>query len=164
MIVVDPRRTASVEVAEIVAPGKVLHLRPNFGTDYVLANAIARAVWEKGWWDKDFIEKRTDLNLFEEYKKKSLMLDVPYEEFMSRVEKLTGVKKGDIEKAAEWIASPKSGNFRRRTLTIYEKGVIWNYKNYVYRRHLWYSLLPSLETTESQVQDAEDREDIKKVM
>jgi len=130
MIVVDPRRTASVEVAEIVAPGRVLHLRPNLGTDYVLANAIARVVWEKGWWDKDFVEKRTDLNLFEEYKKKSLMLDVPYEEFMSRVEKLTGVKKGDIEKAAEWIASPKSGNFRRRTLTIYEKGVIWNYKNY----------------------------------
>jgi len=127
---VDPRRTASVTVAEAVAPDRVLHLRPNLGTDYVLANAIARAVWEKGWWDKEFVEKRTDLNTFEDCKKKSLMLDVPYDEFMSRVERLTGVKRADIEKAAEWIAEPKAGGFRRRALTIYEKGVIWGYKNY----------------------------------
>ncbi len=56
MIIVDPRRTASVTVAETVAPDKVLHLRLNLGTDYVLANAIARVVWEKGWWDKEFVE------------------------------------------------------------------------------------------------------------
>jgi len=130
MIIVDPRRTSSVTVAEAVAPDRVLHLRPNLGTDYVLANAIARAIWEKGWWDKEFVEKRTDLNTFEDYKKKSLMLDVPYDEFMSRVERLTGVKRADIEKAAEWIAKPKEGGFRRRVLTIYEKGVIWGYKNY----------------------------------
>ena len=48
MIIVDPRRTASVTVAEAVAPYRVLHLRPNLGTDYVLANAIARAIWESG--------------------------------------------------------------------------------------------------------------------
>jgi arsenite oxidase large subunit len=130
MIVVDPRRTASVTVAEAVAPDRVLHLRLNLGTDYVLANAIARVVWEKGWWDKELVEKRTDLKTFEDYKKKSLMLDVPYDEFMDRVERLTGVKRADIEKAAEWIAKPKAGGFRRRTLTIYEKGVIWGYKNY----------------------------------
>lgn len=76
------------------------------------------------------MEKRTDLNTFEDYKKKSLMLDVPYDEFMRRVERLTGVKRADIEKAAEWIAKPKAGGFRRRTLTVYEKGVIWGYKNY----------------------------------
>ncbi|MGB9873342.1 MAG: arsenate reductase (azurin) large subunit [Hydrogenobacter sp.] len=130
LIVVDPRRTASVTVAESIDKSRVLHLRPNLGTDYVLANAIARAVWEKGWWDKEFVEKRTDLNTFEDYKKKSLMLDVPYDEFMRRVEKLTGVSREDIEKAAEWIAKPKAGGFRRRVLTIYEKGVIWGYKNY----------------------------------
>lgn len=130
LIVVDPRRTASVTVAESIDKSRVLHLRPNLGTDYVLANAIARAVWEKGWWDKEFVEKRTDLKTFEDYKKKSLMLDVPYDEFMRRVEKLTGVSKADIEKAAEWIAKPKAGGFRRRTLIIYEKGVIWGYKNY----------------------------------
>ncbi len=130
MIVVDPRRTASVTVAEDVAPGRVLHLRPNLGTDYVLANAIARAIYERGWHDEEFIKKRTDLNTFEDYKKKSLMLDVPYEEFMRRVERLTGVSKRDIEKAAEWIAKPKRGGYRRRTLIIYEKGVIWGYKNY----------------------------------
>jgi arsenite oxidase large subunit len=37
-------------------------------------------------------EKRTDLKTFEDYKKKSLMLDVPYDEFMSRVERLTESK------------------------------------------------------------------------
>ncbi len=129
MIIVDPRRTASVTVAESVAPDRVLHLRPNLGTDYVLANAIARVVWEKGWADMDFIRKRTDLKTFEDYKKKSLMLDVPYGKFMHDVERLTGVPREQIEKAAEWIAKPK-GRFRRRTLTIYEKGVIWGYKNY----------------------------------
>jgi arsenite oxidase large subunit len=95
MIIVDPRRTASVTVAEAVAPYRVLHLRPNLGTDYVLANAIARAIWEKGWWDKEFVEKRTDLKTFEDYKKKSLMLDVSYDEFMRRVERLTGVKRAE---------------------------------------------------------------------
>ena len=64
MIIIDPRRTSSVTVAEAVAPDRVLHLRPNLGTDYVLANAIARAVLEKGWWDKEFVEKRTDLKTF----------------------------------------------------------------------------------------------------
>ena len=130
MIVVDLRRTASVTVAEDVAPGRVLHLRPNLGTDYVLANAIARAIYEKRWHDKEFIRKRTDLKTFEDYKKKSLMLDVPYDEFMRRVERLTGVSRRDIEKAAEWIAKPKKGGHRRRTLIVYEKGVIWGYKNY----------------------------------
>ncbi len=35
-----------------------------------------------------------------------------------------------MEKAAYWIAKPKAGRFKRRTLTIYEKGIIWNMKNY----------------------------------
>lgn len=130
MIIVDPRRTTSVTVAESIDKSRVLHLRPNLGTDYVLANAIARAIWEKGWQDDKFIKERTDLKTFEDYKKKSLMLDVPYGEFMARVERLTGVSRADIEKAAEWIAKPKAGSFRRRTLTIYEKGVIWGHKNY----------------------------------
>lgn len=130
MIVVDLRKTASYKVAESIDSSRVLHLQLNPGTDYVLANAISRVIYEKGWHDEHLIKNRSDLKTFEDYKKKSLMLDVPYDEFMRRVEKLTGVPVKDIEKAAEWISKPKAGGHRRRTLIIYEKGVIWGYKNY----------------------------------
>jgi arsenite oxidase large subunit len=35
-----------------------------------------------------------------------------------------------ILRAAEWIARPKPGGYRRRTLLHYEKGLIWGLKNY----------------------------------
>ncbi|GAB6940670.1 arsenate reductase (azurin) large subunit [Thermus brockianus] len=77
-----------------------------------------------------YLQARTDMALFEEYKQKSLKLGVPYAEFMREVERITGVPRAQIEKAADWIAKPKAGRFKRRTLTIYEKGIIWNMKNY----------------------------------
>ena len=36
----------------------------------------------------------------------------------------------DIVKAAEWIAMPKEGGKRRRTMFAYEKGLIWGNDNY----------------------------------
>ena len=117
-------------MAAQVAPDRVMLLRPNLGTDYILANAIARAVWEKGYYDMAYLQARTDMTLFEEYKAKSLKLSVPYDEFMAQAERITGVSRAEIEKAADWIAKPKAGRFKRRTLTIYEKGIIWNMKNY----------------------------------
>ena len=130
LIVIDPRRTSSLTVAETVAKDRTLHLAPNLGTDYILANAIARVMWERKYYDQRFLETRTDMAKFEEYKAKSLKVDVPYAQFMAEVEKITGVKRADIEKAADWIAKPKPGGFARRTLIIYEKGIIWNMKNY----------------------------------
>jgi arsenite oxidase large subunit len=82
LIVIDPRKTSSYTVAETVAKDRVMLIRPNLGTDYILANAIARVVWERGYYDMAYLQARTDMGLFEEYKKKSLKLDVPYGEFM----------------------------------------------------------------------------------
>ncbi|GEM84605.1 arsenate reductase (azurin) large subunit [Meiothermus hypogaeus] len=130
MIVVDPRRTSSLTIAENIAKDRTLHLRPNLGTDYILANAIARVMWERKYYDQRFLETRTDMAKFEEYKEKSLKVGTPYAQFMAEVERITGVRRADIEKAADWIAKPKAGGFARRTLTIYEKGIIWNMKNY----------------------------------
>lgn len=130
MIVVDPRRTSSLTIAQTAAPGRTLHLRPNLGTDYILANAIARVIWERGYYNMQYLQNRTDMAKFEEYKAKSLKLGTPYAEFMAQASRITGVPRADIEKAADWIAKPKTGGFRRRTLTIYEKGMIWNMKNY----------------------------------
>ena len=36
----------------------------------------------------------------------------------------------DIQKAASWIAEPKQGGARRRTMFAYEKGLIWGNDNY----------------------------------
>jgi arsenite oxidase large subunit len=130
LIVIDPRRNATVTVAQTIAGGRVLHIRPNLGTDWILANAIARIVWENGWYDGAFLEKRTDMKTFGEYKTKSLQLSKPLNDVLAEAEKITGVSRKEMEQAAEWIAKPKNGKFRRRTLTIYEKGIIWNMKNY----------------------------------
>ncbi|GEM88529.1 arsenite oxidase large subunit [Meiothermus granaticius NBRC 107808] len=130
LIVVDPRRSSSLTVAENAASGRTLHLQPNLGTDYILANAIARVIWERGYYDSGYLQRRTDLTKLEEYKAKSLKLGTPYAEFMAQVSTITGVSRADIERAADWIAKPKGPGFPRRTLTIYEKGIIWNMKNY----------------------------------
>ena len=44
--------------------------------------------------------------------------------------KITGLDPADIVKAAEWIAMPKEGGKRRRTMFGYEKGLIWGNDNY----------------------------------
>ncbi|ODN69174.1 Arsenite oxidase subunit AioA [Methylobrevis pamukkalensis] len=43
---------------------------------------------------------------------------------------ITGLSPKDIVKAAEWIAKPKEGGKRRRTMFGYEKGLIWGNDNY----------------------------------
>ncbi|MBC8524230.1 MAG: arsenate reductase (azurin) large subunit [Chlorobium phaeobacteroides] len=130
IIIVDPRKNATVTISQDIDPDRVLHIRPNLGTDWILANAIARIVWENKWYDNDYLQKRTDMKTFEEYKLKSLQTGKPLSAVLSEAEQITGVSRNDMEKAASWIASPKEGNFKRRTLTIFEKGIIWNMKNY----------------------------------
>lgn len=130
LVVVDPRKTSTVAIPLMIDADRVLHLRPNLGTDVVLADAVARAIWEKGHADKAMIEQRTDAASFEEYKAKSLGLGAPFDQHLAEASKITGVPRGDIEKAADWIAAPKSAGHRRRTLTLYEKGMIWNFRNY----------------------------------
>lgn len=131
MIIVDPRRTMSVAAAEAAA-GKenVLHLQIEPGTDIPLLNAIARVVLDKRWHDIAFVRQRTEWQTFEAYQRSSLGVDRPTAEFVAEAAELCGVDAADIVKAAEWIAQPKGGGARRRTLFHYEKGLIWGLKNY----------------------------------
>ena len=60
IVVVDPRRTVTVNACEVEA-GKenVLHLAINSGTDLVLFNAWLTYAADKGWIDKPFIAAST---------------------------------------------------------------------------------------------------------
>lgn len=123
IIIVDPRRTSTVAVAEAVA-GKqnVLHLQLNNGTDIALLNSLSRVIYEQGWHDSAFIEQRTEN--FAACKAKNLAQD------LDEAVRLTGISREQMMTAAEWIAKPKSATSRRRSLLLYEKGLIWGLKNY----------------------------------
>lgn len=129
MVIIDPRVTATVNAARKTG-AKVLHLRPRLGTDYMLANAIARVVWEKKLHAEGFLRQHTDMKSFEDYKKKSLELGKSYRAILSEAERITGVPHAQIEQAARWIAERKPGGHLQRTLILYEKGIIWNYRQY----------------------------------
>lgn len=123
MIIVDPRRTSTVAIAESVAgKNNVLHLQVNNGTDIALLNALSRIVYEQGWHDQAFIANRTEN--FDAFKTKNLTQD------LDEAVRLTGIAKAQLIQAAEWIAKPKTDTTRRRTIAHYEKGLIWGLKNY----------------------------------
>ncbi|MCI4440881.1 arsenate reductase (azurin) large subunit [Tibeticola sp.] len=123
LIVVDPRRTATVAIAEQVA-GKdnVLHLAINPGTDTALFNTLFTYVVQQGWIDKDFIAKHTVG--FEDAVKTNRMS-------LEEGAKITGLTVEQIKKAAEWAYKPKASGHRPRTFHPYEKGIIWGNDNYV---------------------------------
>lgn len=122
MVVVDPRRTTTLNACETVA-GKdnVLHLAINAGTDLALFNALLGYVADQGWLDRPFIDAHT--SGFDEMLPKNRMS-------VAEAAEICGVPAEDIVKAAEWIAAPKADGSRRRTFTGYEKGVIWSNDNY----------------------------------
>jgi arsenite oxidase large subunit len=138
VIFVDPRRTVSINAAEIEA-GKesVLHLAINSGTDLALFNAIFTHIVEKGWIDKDFIAKSTFQG--DTAQPQNAQFPAPLGSLeMAKAEckmsvadaaKICGVAEADILKAASWIAEPKDGQ-RRKCVTAYEKGIIWGNDNY----------------------------------
>ena len=139
IIIVDPRRTVTVNACEIEA-GKenVLHLQLNSGTDLALVNAIFTEIVAKGWVDKDFIANSTfqgdvaqpldeahpaALGGFEAARAECKMT-------LADGAKVCGVSEADMVKAAEWIAKPKDDGSRRKCVTAYEKGIIWGNDNY----------------------------------
>ena len=120
IVIVDPRRTATVSACEAEAKDGVLHLAINTGTDLALLNAILTEVAAKGWTDKAFIDaSTTDFDKALAANKTSL----------EEASKICGIPAADIAKAAAWIAEPKDGK-RRRTMFAYEKGLIWGNDNY----------------------------------
>lgn len=121
VIIVDPRRTVTVNACEIEAgKDKVLHLALNSGTDLTLFNALITEIAAKGWIDREFVQAST--TGFDE------ML-AANKTSIDQAAQITGLPPEQIRQAAAWIAEPKEGK-RRRTMFCYEKGLIWGNDNY----------------------------------
>ena len=122
IVVVDPRRTVTINACEVEA-GKdnVLHLAINSGTDLILFNALFSYIAEQGWVDQDLIDNSTT-GFSDAVTANKVTL--------AEAAEVTGLSEADIVKAAEWIAQPKEGGARRRTMFAYEKGLIWGNDNY----------------------------------
>ncbi len=102
LIVVDPRRTQTAEVAD-------LHLAIQPGTDIDLLNGIAHLLWLWEECDRDFIEKHT--NGFAEF---SEIIQLYTPEFVSR---RCGIAIEDLYLAAKYWAESQ------RVLSIWSMGV-----------------------------------------
>ena len=122
IVIVDPRRTVTVNACEVEAGRtNVMHLAINSGSDLALFNAWLTYITDKGWTDKAFIDASTkDLDKARATNKTSL----------EEAARITGLTADQIRQSAEWIAQPKAGNARRRTMFAYEKGLIWGNDNY----------------------------------
>ncbi len=98
-----------------------MHLAINSGTDLALFNAWLTYINEKGLTDKAFIAASTkDFDKAVAANKTSL----------EEAAQITGLTVDQIRQSAEWIAQPKQGGARRRTMFAYEKGLIWGNDNY----------------------------------
>jgi arsenite oxidase large subunit len=122
IVIVDPRRTVTVNACEAAAGAEnVLHLAINSGTDLMLFNAMLTEAAAQGWLDRDFIDASTS-GFDAALAANSTTLEQAAE--------TCGVPAEDIAKAVAWIAEPKEGGARRRTMFAYEKGLIWGNDNY----------------------------------
>lgn len=150
IVVVDPRRTVTVNACEVEAGAdNVLHLAIESGTDMVLFNALLTYIADQGWLDRDFIAASTGAPAEGEGTRAQLLPRKPegggvnaqlltdFETALAAnrtsledAAAITGLSVGDMIKAAEWIAQPKEGGARRRTMFAYEKGLIWGNDNY----------------------------------
>jgi len=122
IVIVDPRRTVTVNACEVEA-GKenVMHLAINSGSDLALFNGWLTYIASKGWIDTAFIDASTK-NFDNARAANNVSLD--------EAAQITGLTVDQIRQSAEWIAQPKEGNARRRTMFAYEKGLIWGNDNY----------------------------------
>jgi arsenite oxidase large subunit len=122
IVIVDPRRTVTVNACEVEAgKDRVMHLAINSGTDLALFNAWLTYIAEKGWTDNAFIGAST-----KDFDKALAANKTSLEE----AAQITGLTVDQIRQSAEWIAQPKAGGARRRTMFAYEKGLIWGNDNY----------------------------------
>jgi arsenite oxidase large subunit len=138
-IMVDPRRTVTVNAAEEVA-GKenVLHLAINEGSDMALFNALLTHIVDQGWTDADFVAKSTFQGgeaVAQDSAHPAGLGSLEYaiqacRTSLAEAAEICGVSEADIVKAAEWIAKPHDDGSRRKCVTAYEKGIIWGNDNY----------------------------------
>jgi len=140
IVIVDPRRTVTVNACEQFA-GKdnVLHLSIKTGTDLALLNTLFTYIADQGWVDADFIAQSTyqgaEAAQAEDAAHPAALTGFEAARAACRLglaegAQICGLAEADIVKAAEWIARPKDGGARRRTVYPYEKGIIWGNDNY----------------------------------
>ena len=102
-------RRCEIEVGE----DNVLHLAISSGTDLALFNALVTEIAAQGWMDQAFIDAST--NGFKE-------AVAANQTSLEDAAKITGLSPDDIRRAAAWIAEPKQGGARRRTMFATRKG------------------------------------------
>jgi anaerobic selenocysteine-containing dehydrogenase len=95
LIVADPRRIQLSFYAD-------MYVRHQLGTDVALINGIMNVILKEGWYDHKFVEERTEglkefQKVIEKYTPES-------------VEKITGVRGGDIRKIADLYARSESSS------------------------------------------------------
>jgi len=90
LIVIDPRSTMTAREAD-------LHLAPRIGTNVALLNGLLHLLIAGGHVDRDFVEQRTVG--FDDLAR--LVADYP----PARVEEITGVPAGDLQRAADMIGA-----------------------------------------------------------
>ena len=138
-VMIDPRRTVTVNAAEEVAgTDNVLHLAINEGTDMVVLNAILTHIVDQGWIDQEFVAASTFASgeaVGEDSGQPAGLgsLDYAMQSCRTSLEdaaEICGVEAADIRTAAEWIAMPRDDGSRRRCVSGYEKGIIWGNDNY----------------------------------
>lgn len=95
VIVVDPRRTHIAEFADIYLP-------EISGTDVAVVNGLLHIIIKEGWYDKEFVEKRTEG--FDELKK---LLE---EYNPERVAEITGISPEQLRMAAEMFAKAEASS------------------------------------------------------
>lgn len=143
-----PRRTAGVAFAEANG-GMQIDIQP--GTDLPVVLAIARVIVEKGWEDKEWIEKwvnskwesssgfgqgtrntpwqwRTtwgefQTDGFEDWKEWLLAQEYTVPEKAAEIAQIDVQK---IYTAAEWMAKPRADGTRPKTSIMIEKGFYWS--------------------------------------
>ncbi|MBD8876680.1 arsenate reductase (azurin) large subunit [Roseibium polysiphoniae] len=139
VIIVDPRRTVTVNACEVEAgTDNVLQLPIKSGTDLALFNTLFTYIADQGWVDSDFISASTFQGDVAVEQNEAFPAALGSFEFarqecqMSLAEgaQICGVPEADIVKAAEWIAKPHDDGSRRKCVTAYEKGIIWGNDNY----------------------------------
>ena len=93
VIVVDPRRTRTAEIADVFLP-----IKP--GTDLALANAMLRVILDEGLVDEGFVRRHTEG--FEE------AAEIAYEWTPRRAARVCGVEAEDIVEAARRFGGAKT--------------------------------------------------------
>jgi formate dehydrogenase alpha subunit len=95
LIVADPRRIQLSFYAD-------MYVRHQLGTDVALINGIMNVILKEGWYDRKFVEERTEG--FKEFRK------VVERYTPESVEKITGVQGKDIRKIADLYARSESSS------------------------------------------------------